>query len=72
LAHIWLGLIAEVAKVAKAGAVASLHVELHGVDLPGRSFGPRPGGGWYEDIHVGLKRGTSVIDLFPGDAPEAK
>jgi Family of unknown function (DUF5990) len=57
--------------VAKARAVASLRVELRGVDLPGRSCGPRPGGGWYSDIHVGLKRGTSAIDLVPGDAPEA-
>jgi Family of unknown function (DUF5990) len=57
--------------VAKARGGASLRVELRGVDLPGRSCGPRPGGGWYEDIHVGLKRGTSAIDLVPGDAATA-
>ena len=56
----------------KASARTLLRVELHGVDLPGRSCGPRPGGGWYEDIQVGLKRGTTAIDLVPGDAPEAK
>ena len=57
--------------MAKVSA-ASFRVELHGVDLPGRSCGPRPGGGQYEDVHVGLKRGTTAIDLCPGDAPEAK
>jgi Family of unknown function (DUF5990) len=57
--------------VAKVSA-RSFRVELHGVDLPGRSCGPRPGGGHYEDVHVGLKRGTTAIDLCPGDAPEAK
>jgi hypothetical protein len=58
--------------VTKASASASIHVELRGVDLPGRSCGPRPGGGWYEDIHVGLKRGNAAVELVPGDAPEAK
>jgi len=53
-------------------SVGSFRVELYGVDLPGRSCGPRPGGGHYEDVHVGLKRGTGAIDLCPGDAPEAK
>jgi hypothetical protein len=57
--------------VTKASARVLLRVELHGVDLPGRSCGPRPGGGWYKDIHVGLKKGTTAIDLVPGDAPEA-
>ena len=55
----------------KASARVLLRVELHGVDLPGRSCGPRPGGGWYKDIHVGLKKGTTAIDLVPGDAAEA-
>jgi hypothetical protein len=58
--------------VAKANASASIRVELSGVDLPGRSCGPRPGGGWYEDIHVGLKRGNTAVELVPGDSPEAK
>ena len=55
----------------KASARLLLRVELHGVDLPGRSCGPRPGGGWYQDIQVGLKKGTTAIDLVPGDAAEA-
>ena len=55
----------------KASARVLLRVELHGVDLPGRSCGPRPGGGWYQDIQVGLKKGTTAIDLVPGDAAEA-
>ena len=53
----------------KASARTLLRVELHGVDLPGRSCGPRPGGGWYEDIQVGLKRGTTAIDLFAEVVP---
>ena len=57
---------------ATARARTSIRVELRGVDLPGRSCGPRPGGGWYEDIHVGLKRGNAAIELVPGDALEAK
>jgi hypothetical protein len=52
-------------------ARATIHVEIHGVDLPGRSCGPRPGGGTYEDIHVGLKRGNDTIELVAGDAPDA-
>ena len=55
----------------KASAARAARVELHGVDLPGRSCGPRPGGGWYRDIQVGLKKGTTAIDLVPGDAAEA-
>jgi hypothetical protein len=57
--------------VTKASSRVPLRVEVHGVDLPGRSCGPGPGGGWYKDIHVGLKKGTTAIDLVPGDAPEA-
>ena len=55
----------------KASARTLLRVELHGVDLPGRSCGPRPGGGWYEDIQVGLKRGTTAIDLSPRSIPHS-
>lgn len=58
--------------MSKASKRASIRVELRGVDLPGRSCGPRPGGGWYEDIHVGLKRGNAAVELVPGDAAEAK
>ena len=51
---------------------AAIRMEIHGVDLPGRSCGPRPGGGHYDDIHLGLKRGPDAIELVPGDAPEAR
>jgi hypothetical protein len=49
----------------------AIHVEIHGVELPGRSCGPRAGGGTYDDIHVGLKRGNDTLSLVPGDAPDA-
>jgi hypothetical protein len=58
--------------VPKVSARRLLRVELRGVEPPGRSCGPRPGGGWYEDIHVGLKRGNTAIELVPGDAPHAE
>ncbi len=47
-------------------------VEIRGHDLPGRSCGPGPGGCWYENIHVGLARGTDTVELVPGDAPSAR
>lgn len=54
-------------------------------DLPGIRCGPRPEGGWYENVHVGLcvrganqpgmtvvpARPWSVGDLVPGDADQA-
>jgi hypothetical protein len=54
--------------VTKGSASTSIRVELRGVDLPGRSCGPRPGGGWYEDIHVGLKRGNDAVELVEIDS----
>ena len=52
--------------------MTSLTVELRGSDLPGRSCGPSPAGGWYDDIEVGLARGSETVDLVPGDANEAR
>jgi hypothetical protein len=50
----------------------SIRIEIHGVDLPGRSCGPRPDGGTYEDIQVGLKCRAETIELIPGDVAEAR
>jgi Family of unknown function (DUF5990) len=50
----------------------AIRVEIHGIDMPGRTCGPRPDGGTYEDIHVGLKRRNDTIDLVPGDAADAR
>lgn len=47
-------------------------VEIHGNDLPGIRCGPAPDGSFYENIHVGLARGTETVDLFPGDATSAR
>lgn len=49
----------------KASARTLLRVELHGVDLPGRRCGPRPGGGWYEDIQVGRRRRLAALCPCP-------
>ena len=46
-------------------------IQIRGHDLPGRSCGPTPEGGTYEDVHVGLARGNETIDLVPGDADSA-
>ena len=45
---------------------------LHGVDLPAGAAVRGQGGGRYEDVHVGLKQGTTAVDLCPGDVPAAK
>jgi Family of unknown function (DUF5990) len=48
-------------------------VRIVGVELPGRSCAdPRPGGLEYENVHVGVLRRKDVVDLIPGDAPEAE
>ena len=49
-----------------------MRVELHGIDLPGRTCGPRSDGGAFSDIHVGLKRGAETIDIVPGDTVDAR
>ena len=50
----------------------SIEVEIHGVDMPGRSCGPRPGGGDCEDVRVGLRWRSETVELVPGDAAEAR
>jgi Family of unknown function (DUF5990) len=47
-------------------------IEIRGTDLPGRRCDPEPGGHPYEDIHVGLARGTETVELMPGDAPSVR
>lgn len=44
-------------------------VEIRGTDLPGRRCGPSPHGQMYDNIHVGIRRGDTLRELFPGDAP---
>jgi len=52
--------------------MATLTVVIRGNDLPGRSCGPPPGGEPNENIHVGIKHGSGILDLIPGDAPSAQ
>jgi Family of unknown function (DUF5990) len=47
-------------------------VEIRGTDLPGRSCDPVPGGSPYQNVHVGVKHRTGVLDLVRGDAPSAR
>jgi len=48
-------------------------VRVVGVELPGRTCAdPRPGGLAYENVHVGVQRRQDVVDLVPGDAPDAE
>jgi hypothetical protein len=48
-------------------------VRIVGVELPGRRCAdPRPGGLAYENVHVGVQRRKDVVDLVPGDAPDAE
>ena len=42
-----------------------MRVEIRGTSLPGRRFS------CYENVHVGVQRKQEVVDLVPGDAPEA-
>jgi hypothetical protein len=53
--------------VTKASARVLLRVELQGVDPPGRSCGPRPGGGWYREARLAAlcprsSAGDRVVD----------
>ena len=49
-----------------------VHVRIVGVGLPARIWGdPRPGGCTYANIHVGVQRGTEVVDVVPGGSNEA-
>jgi Family of unknown function (DUF5990) len=48
-------------------------VRIVGVELPGRTCAdPRPGGVEYENVHVGVQRRKDVVDLVPGDTPDAE
>jgi hypothetical protein len=49
-----------------------IRVEIIGHDLPGRSCGPTPHGGRYENIHAGIRHRQETIELVPGDAHEAR
>ncbi len=49
-----------------------VRIRIVGTRLPGRRCGPAPTpGGTYENVHVGIQRGSEVVDLVPGDAPLA-
>lgn len=47
-------------------------VEIIGTDLPGRRCGPDTDGVWYDDVRVGLARGSDTVDEVPGDADIAR
>jgi hypothetical protein len=65
---------ANVVRVRRTSArpIGTVTVEIIGTDLPGRTCGPDPDGLWYEDVRVGLARGTATVDEVPGDAPVAR
>ena len=52
--------------------IGTVTVEIIGTDLPGRTCGPDMEGEWYEDVRVGLARGTDTIELVAGDAASAR
>ena len=47
------------------GGTLTVDVRIVGVDLPGRSWCDR------DNIHVGIQRRAEVVEVVPGDAPEA-
>ena len=50
-----------------------MDIRIVGVELPGRTCAdPRAGGLEYENVHVGVQRRKDVVDLVPGDAPDAE
>lgn len=55
-----------------ARSIGTLHVVIDGTDLPGRHCGPDLDGLWYDNIHVGLARGTDTVELVPGDTDRAR
>ena len=57
---------------APARSIGSIRVRIEGNDLPGRRCGPDLDGLWYENVHVGLARGTATDELVPGDADRAR
>jgi hypothetical protein len=50
----------------------SLTVEIRAGDFPGRRCGPGPEGRMYENVHVGLARGSDTVELVRGDARSAR
>jgi hypothetical protein len=55
-----------------ATRIGTVTVELIGTDLPGRTCGPDTDGVWYDEVRVGLARGTDTVDEVPGDADVAR
>ena len=45
--------------------MAQVRIRIIGERLPGRTFGP------HANVHIGIQKGTEVVDLVPGDAPSA-
>ena len=57
---------------APARRLGRIAIEIVGTDLPGKSCGPAPDGEWYDDVRVGIARGTDTVELVPGDADIAR
>jgi Family of unknown function (DUF5990) len=55
-----------------ATRLGTVTIDIVGTDLPGGTCGPDLDGEWYEDVRVGLARGTDTIELVPGDAVSAR
>jgi hypothetical protein len=53
-------------------AVGSLVVTVEGYDMPGRRCAPSDSDRSYDNVHAGIQRGREVIELVPGDAPDAR
>lgn len=49
-----------------------MRVRIEGIELPGRGCAPADAGQRYENVHVGVQRGTEVVELVAGDAPSAR
>jgi Family of unknown function (DUF5990) len=55
-----------------ARRLGTVTVDIVGTDLPGGTCGPDMDGEWYENVRVGLARGTDTIELVPADAASAR
>lgn len=51
----------EEAPACDAGTMPIIMIEISGTDLPGRTCDPDPGGRPFENIHVGLARGSETV-----------
>ena len=49
-----------------------MRVRIEAFAFPGRACGPRGAGERYENVHVGVQRGTEVVELVAGDAETAQ